>query len=274
MYQVNYHRASTVADAAKLQKKGDDAKYVSGGMTLIPAMKSRLAAPSDLVDLSRVAEMKGIKVSGKNVTIGAGTIHYDVANDAKLKAVCPALCYLASLIGDPAVRHRGTIGGSISNNDPAADYPSAMLALGATIVTNKREVAAAKFFTGLFETALKDGEIVTAVKFTAPAKAGYAKFPNPASRYAVVGVFVASDKDGVRAAVTGAGDDGVFRSKPVEAALAKSFTPEALDGVNISASGLMTDMHASADYRANLIAVMAKRATAMANGAEPDKTKK
>jgi len=263
MYSLNYHRASSVADAAKLQKKGDDAKYVSGGMTLIPAMKSRLAAPSDLVDLSRIKDLKGVKVSGKTVTIGAGTTHYDVANDAKLKSVCPALCDLASHIGDPAVRHRGTIGGSIANNDPAADYPAAMLALGATIITNKREVAAEKFFTGLFETALKEGEIVTGVSFTAPAKAGYEKFRNPASRYAIVGVFVARDKD-VRVAVTGAGDDGVFRSKAMEAALTKSFTPEALDGIKIDAGSLMSDMHASADYRANLIVVMAKRAVAKA----------
>lgn len=264
MYAVNYHRASSVADAVKLQKKGDDAKYVSGGMTLIPAMKSRLAAPSDLVDLSKIADIAGVKVSGKNVTIGAGTTHFDVANDAKLKAVCPALCHLASMIGDPAVRHRGTIGGSIANNDPAADYPSAMLALGATIITNKREIAAEKFFTGLFETALKDGEIVTAVKFTAPAKAGYEKFPNPASRYAIVGVFVAKGKD-VRVAVTGAGDDGVFRAKAMEAALTKSFGAAALDGVKVDASNLMTDMHATADYRAALIGVMAKRAVAKAN---------
>ncbi len=264
MYSVNYHRASSVADAVKLQKKGDDAKYVSGGMTLIPAMKSRLAAPSDLVDLSKIADIAGVKVSGKNVTIGAGTTHFDVANDAKLKAVCPALCHLASMIGDPAVRHRGTIGGSIANNDPAADYPSAMLALGATIITNKREIAAEKFFTGLFETALKDGEIVTAVKFTAPAKAGYEKFPNPASRYAIVGVFVAKGKD-VRVAVTGAGDDGVFRAKAMEAALTKSFDAAALDGVKVDASNLMTDMHATADYRAALIGVMAKRAVAKAN---------
>ncbi len=264
MYSVNYHRASSVADAAKLQKKGDDAKYVSGGMTLIPAMKSRLAAPSDLVDLSKIAAMTGVKVSGKNVEIGAATTHFDVANDAKLKAACPALCHLAAHIGDPAVRHRGTIGGSIANNDPAADYPSAMLALGATIVTNKREIAADKFFTGLFETALKDGEIVTAVKFTAPAKCGYEKFPNPASRYAVVGVFVAKGKD-VRVAVTGAGDDGVFRAKALETALSKSFNAAALDGVTVSASNLMADMHASADYRAALIGVMAKRAVARAN---------
>ena len=263
MYSLNYHRASSAADAAKLQKKGDDAKYVSGGMTLIPAMKSRLASPSDLVDLSRIKEMKGIKVSGKTVTIGAATTHYDVATDAKLRAVCPALCDLAAHIGDPAVRHRGTIGGSIANNDPAADYPAAMLALGATIVTNKREVAAEKFFTGLFETALKDGEIVTGVSFTAPAKAGYEKFRNLASRYAIVGVFVAKGRD-VRVAITGAGDDGVFRSKAMEAALAKSFTPGALDGVKVDAGSLISDMHASADYRANLVVVMAKRAVAKA----------
>ncbi len=264
MYSVNYHRAASVADAAKLLKNGD-AKLVSGGMTLIPAMKTRLAAPSDLVDLARIKELQGIKVSGKTVTIGAGTTHYDVSRDEKLRKVCPALSDLASMIGDPAVRHRGTIGGSVANNDPAADYPAALLALGATIVTNKREVAADKFFKGLFETALKDGEIITAVTFTAPAKAAYQKFRNPASRYAIVGVFVAKGKDGVRVAVTGAGDDGVFRSKEIEAALAKRFEAAALDGIKVSAGALMTDIHASADYRANLIAVMAKRAVAAAN---------
>lgn len=266
MYSLNYHRASSVADAVKQQKKGEDAKYVSGGMTLIPAMKSRLAAPSDLVDLTHITDLKGIKVSGKTVTIGGATTHAEVATDAKLKAVCPALSFLASHIGDPHVRHRGTIGGSIANNDPAADYPAAMLALGATIITNKREVPADKFFTGLFETALKDGEIVTGVSFTAPAKAGYEKFRNPASRYAIVGVFVAKGKDGVRVAVTGAGDDGVFRAKGMEAALAKSFDPAALDGLAIPASSLMSDMHASAEYRSSLVTVMAKRAVAKANG--------
>ena len=265
MYSLNYHRASSVADAVKLQKKGEDAKFVSGGMTLIPAMKSRLAAPSDLVDLAHIAEMKGIKVSGKAVTIGGGTTHAEVATDAKLKAVCPALSYLTSHIGDPHVRHKGTIGGSIANNDPAADYPAAMLALGATIITNKREVAADKFFTGLFETALKDGEIVTGVSFTAPAQAAYEKFRNPASRYAIVGVFVAKGKDGVRVAVTGAGDEGVFRAKGMEAALTKSFVPASLDGLAIPASGLMSDMHASAEYRSSLITVMAKRAVAKAS---------
>ncbi len=266
MYQVNYHRASSVAEAAKLQKSGEDAKYLSGGMTLIPAMRTRLAAPSDLVDLGRIADLKGIQVSGRTVTIRAGTTHAEVAADAKLKAVCPALSDLAAHIGDPHVRHRGTIGGSIANNDPAADYPAAMLALGATIVTDTREIAADQFFTGLFETALKEGEIVTGVRFTAPAAAGYEKFRNPASRYAIVGVFVARDDSGVRVAVAGAGENGVFRSEAIEVALAKSFTPDALSGVTVSPDDLMSDLHASAEYRANLVVVMAKRAVAKAAG--------
>jgi carbon-monoxide dehydrogenase medium subunit len=270
MYSVNYHRAASVADAVKLAKKGEDAKFLSGGMTLLPAMKTRLAAPSDLVDLGHIADMKGIKVSGKNVTIGGGTTHAEVALNEKLRAVCPAVSDLAAHIGDPAVRHRGTIGGSIANNDPAADYPAALIALDATVVTNKREIAAAKFFTGLFETALKDDEIVTAVKFTAPAKAGYEKFRNPASRYAMTGVFVAkgkaNGKDDVRVAVTGAGEDGVFRSKEIEAALSKKFDASALEGVTVPAKNLMADIHASSDYRAALVVVMAKRAVAKANG--------
>ena len=264
MYSVHYHRASSVADAAEFAKQGD-AKYLAGGMTLIPAMKTRLAAPSDLVDLGHIKELKGIKVSGESVTIGAGTTHFEVASDEKLKKVAPTMAYLASLIGDPHVRHKGTIGGSIANNDPAADYPAALLALGATIITNKREISADKFFTGLFETALKETEIVTGVTFTAPAKAGYEKFRNPASRYAIVGVFVAKGKDGVRVAVTGAGDEGVFRSKEIEAALAKKFEPSALEGVSVPSKGLMGDLHASPEYRANLIVVMAKRAVAQAN---------
>ncbi|MGN6468884.1 MAG: FAD binding domain-containing protein, partial [Rhizobiaceae bacterium] len=174
--------------------------------------------------------------------------------------------YLACHIGDPAVRHKGTIGGSIANNDPAADYPAALLALEATVVTDKREIAAADFFTGLFETALEDGEIVTAVKFTAPDKAGYEKFRNPASRYAMTGVFVAQGKGGVRVAVTGAGENGVFRSKEIEAALSNRFDASALEGVSVPSTNLMSDIHASADYRANLVVVMAKRAVARANG--------
>lgn len=263
MYSVNYHRAASVTDAAKLLKNGD-AKLVSGGMTLIPAMKTRLAAPSDLVDLARIKELQGIKVSGKTVTIGAGTTHYDVSRDEKLRNVCPALSDLASMIGDPAVRHRGTIGGSVANNDPAADYPAALLALGAIIVTNKREIAADKFFKGLFETALKDGEIITAVTFTAPAKAAYQKFRNPASRYAMVGVFVAKTANGVRVAVTGAGPS-VFRVKAMEEALAKNFSSDAIKDIKIPADGLNSDIHGSAEYRAHLVNVMARRAVDQAN---------
>lgn len=265
MYATNYHRASSVADAVALLTNAEDGKLVSGGMTLIPAMKTRLAAPSDLVDLRHVPELKGIRISGRNVTIGAATTHAEVASHAELASVCPAICHLASHIGDPHVRHMGTIGGSVANNDPAADYPAALLALGATIVTDKREIAAEDFFTGLFETALDDSEIVTAVSFSAPARCGYAKFPNPASRYAMTGVFVASGEDGVRVAVTGAGGDGVFRATDIEAALSRSFDPSALEGMSVPSADLMSDMHASADYRANLVVVMAKRAVAAAN---------
>jgi aerobic carbon-monoxide dehydrogenase medium subunit len=264
MYETNYHRASSVSDAVKLLKKAEDPKILAGGMTLIPTMKQRLASPSDLVDITKISDLVGIKVSGKTVTIGAATTHFDVSTNEKLAKVCPALCALASHIGDPHVRYRGTIGGSISNNDPAADYPSAMLALNATIITDKRTIAADKFFKGLFETALKDGEIVTAIEFTAPSKAAYSKFPNPASRYAMAGVFVAKDKDGVRVAVTGAGETGVYRHKAMEAALDNKFEAASIDGVKVDGKGLMTDMHASADYRAALIKVMAKRAVAAA----------
>lgn len=264
MYETNYHRAASVADAVKLLKKSEDPKILAGGMTLIPTMKQRLASPSDIVDITRIGELSGIKVSGKTVTIGAATTHYDVANNEKLAKVCPALCSLASHIGDPHVRYRGTIGGSIANNDPAADYPSAMLALGADIITDKRTISADKFFKGLFETALKDGEVITAISFTAPAKAAYSKFPNPASRYAMAGVFVAKDKAGVRVAVTGAGEGGVYRHKALEAALDKKFDASSVDGVKVDGKGLMSDMHATADYRAALIKVMAKRAVVAA----------
>jgi carbon-monoxide dehydrogenase medium subunit len=243
---------------------------MSGGMTLIPTLKQRLAKPSDVVDLNGIKDLAGIKVDGSGVTVGGMTRHFDVASSADVKKAIPALAYLAGHIGDPAVRNRGTMGGSVANNDPAADYPAALLALDATVVTNKREIAAAKFFTGLFETALKDGEIVTAVKFTAPAKAGYEKFRNPASRYAMTGVFVAkgkaNGKDDVRVAVTGAGEDGVFRSKEIEAALAKKFDASVLEGVTVPSKNLMSDIHASSDYRAALVVVMAKRAVTKANG--------
>jgi CO/xanthine dehydrogenase FAD-binding subunit len=265
MYETNYHRASSVADAASLFGQGEDAKYLAGGMTLIATMKQRLASPSDLVDLGRVAELKGISVNGSTVRIGAGTTHFDVASNAELRRACKAITDLAGMIGDPHVRHMGTIGGSVANNDPAADYPSAVLALNASVHTNKRAIPADAFFAGLFETALEDGEIITAIEFQAPAKAGYAKFPNPASRYAMTGVFVAKSAGGdVRVAVTGAGSNGVFRHSGMEAALSANWSPDAVSSQTVDASGLMSDIHGSSDYRANLGKVMAKRAVAAA----------
>ncbi|MEZ2222943.1 xanthine dehydrogenase family protein subunit M [Rhizobium sp. RCC_161_2] len=264
MYATNYHRASSVDEAVKLLSGADEGKYVSGGMTLIATMKQRLASPSDLVDLRHIPSLKGIRVDGRRVTIGAATTHAEVASSAAIRAVCPALCDLAGMIGDPHVRHMGTIGGSIANNDPAADYPSAMLGLGATIVTDKHQITADDFFTGLFETALEDGELITAITFEAPEKAGYAKFPNPASRYAMTGVFVAKGAGGARVAVTGAGADGVFRHAGMEQALAANWAPDAVANATVDSSALMSDLHATAEYRANLIKVMAKRAVAAA----------
>ncbi|MFO1132661.1 MAG: xanthine dehydrogenase family protein subunit M [Hyphomicrobiales bacterium] len=257
MENFNYHRPASVDDAVKAAKAKPEAKYMSGGMTLIPAMKQGLATPSDIIDLGA---LKNTGVSlGSTLVIKAGTTHAEVANNADVKKAIPALAGLAANIGDPHVRHKGTIGGSIANNDPAADYPSACLALGATIHTNARKIKADDYFTGLFSTALQDGEVVTAVEFPLPKKAGYAKFPNPASRYAMIGVFVADTADGVRAAVTGAGS-GVFRAKDVEAALAKGFSAASLNGVKVSSDNVAGDLHASAEYRAHLITVMAKRA--------------
>lgn len=265
MYETTYHRASSVDEAVKLLGGADDGKFVAGGQTLIPTMKARLAAPSDLIDLRHIADLKGIEVNGNHVKIGAGTTHAEVATDAALARACPAICHLASHIGDPHVRHMGTIGGSVANNDPAADYPAALLALNATIHTNSREISADDFFVGLFETALEEDEIITAVSFEVPEKAGYAKFPNPASRYALTGVFVARGNDGIRVTATGAGEEGVFRVSAIEEALANSFSEDALQNVSVSAEGLMSDIHASAEYRANLIKVMAKRAVATAS---------
>ncbi len=256
MENFAYHRPASVADAVVALKKAKDGKYMSGGMTLLPTIKLGLATPSDVVDLSGLKN-SGIESSGAALTVKAGTTHAEVVTGAK---AIPALAALASGIGDAQVRNRGTIGGSIANNDPAADYPAAALGLGATIHTNERKIAADAFFTGLFATALNADEVITAVEFPVPAKAGYAKFPNPASRYAMVGVFVAKLKDGsVRVAVTGAGPK-VFRETAMEAALAKDFSASALKGIAASAKDLNTDMHASAAYRAHLIGVMAKRA--------------
>ena len=264
MYATNYHRASSVDEAVKLLSDADEGKYVSGGMTLIATMKQRLASPSDLVDLRHIPSLKGIRVDGRRVTIGAATTHAEVASSAAIRSVCPALCELAGMIGDPHVRHMGTIGGSVANNDPAADYPSAMLALNATIVTDRRQIAAEDFFEGLFETALKGGELITAVTFEAPEKAGYAKFPNPASRYAMTGAFVARSEAGVRVAVTGAGADGVFRQADMERELAANWLPDAITSVTTDPAALLSDLHATAEYRANLVKVMAKRAVAAA----------
>jgi len=265
MYSTTYHRPSSVDEAVALFGKGKEAKYLAGGQTLIPVMKQRLAAPSDVIDLAKIKELVGIDVSGDTVTIKAATPHYDVASSAAVQRAIPALAHLASTIGDPAVRHRGTIGGSLANNDPAADYPSAVLALGATVKTNKRSIAADDFFKGLFTTALEDGEIITAVSFPVPAKAGYAKFPHPASRFALTGVFVAKTRAGdVRVAATGASQNGVVRVAAIEAALKANWSAAALAGLTISASGLMSDIHGSSDYRANLIKVMAERAVTAA----------
>jgi aerobic carbon-monoxide dehydrogenase medium subunit len=259
MYNFEYHRPKNVADAAKIVAGAAEGKFLAGGMTLIPTLKQRLAKPSDLVDLGRIAELKGIKREGNAVVIGAMTKHAEVAGSDVVKSAIPALAHLAEMIGDPQVRNRGTLGGSIANNDPAADYPAPVLALAATVITNKRKIAADDFFKGLFETALAPDEVITAVSFPIPEKAGYAKFPNPASRYAVVGVFVAKAGGGVRVGVTGAAPC-VFRQKEMEAALGKSFTPDAVAKVKQAADGLNSDIHASAEYRAHLVTVMAKRA--------------
>jgi carbon-monoxide dehydrogenase medium subunit len=265
MYQTTYHRASSVDEATSLFAKGNEAKYLAGGHTLLPVMKQRLASPSDVIDIGRIKDLVGIEVTGDAVTIKAATTHYDVANSAAVQKALSALAHLASTIGDPAVRHRGTIGGSLANNDPAADYPAAVLALGATVTTNKRTIAAGDFFKGLFTTALDDGEMITAVSFPIPAKAGYSKFPHPASRFALTGVFAVKTKAGdVRVAVTGAFQSGVARVGAIETALKTNWAASALDGVTISADNLMSDIHAAADYRANLIKIMAQRAVTAA----------
>ena len=261
MYTFTFERPSTTADAAKLAAAG--AKVLAGGQTLLASMKLRLADPGQLVDLGGIAELAGIKMEGNNVVIGAMTRHADVATNAAVLKAIPALADLASHIGDRQVRAMGTMGGSVANNDPAACYPSAVLGLGATVHTNKRKIAADDFFQGMFTTALEDGELITAISFPAPKKAAYIKFKQPASRFALIGVFVAQTDSGVRVAITGGGN-GVFRHAGLEAALNKSFTPEAAAAVQIDASDLSADLHASAAYRANLISVVTQRAVAKA----------
>ena len=263
MYNATYHKPASVDAAVAALSGADEGKVLAGGQTLLPTMKQHLAAPSDLVDV-RGAGLSGITISGSTVTIGATTTHAAVAAHADLRRLCHGMADLAGGIGDPAVRSMGTIGGSIANNDPAADYPAGVLGVGATIVTSSREIAADDYFTGLFSTALEEGEIITAIRFEAPTRCGYAKFRNPASRYAMTGVFVAQTTSGVRVAVTGAGADGVFRHAGMEAALSADFSAAALDGVHVEADGLLSDIHGSAAYRANLVKVMAKRAVAAA----------
>jgi len=265
MYEFKYHRPSTVRQAANLLAKNEDAKLIAGGHTLVPVMKQRLAAPPHLVDLSHIEGIDGIEVKGRALVIGALARHADVANSATVAEAIPALAELAGQIGDPAVRHRGTIGGSLANNDPTADYPAAVMALGATIVTNKRKLKPEEFFQGLFTTALEPDEIITKVSFPLPKKAAYQKFRNQASRYALVGVFVARMPSAVRVTVTGAGSDGVFRVEAFEEALKKRFSPKALEGLSVSPDGLNSDLHGSAEYRAHLIGVLAKRAVDDAN---------
>jgi carbon-monoxide dehydrogenase medium subunit len=262
MYNFDYSKARSVADASSKLKATADSKLLAGGMTLLPTIKLRLAKPAALVDLGTIADLEGIDVSGNTVTIKAMTRHADVARSEAVAKAIPALASLAGGIGDVQVRYRGTIGGSVANNDPAADYPAACLGLGATIVTSKRELAADGFFQGLFTTALEPDEIITAIRFPVPERAAYMKFKNPASRYAIVGVMVSKGPQGVRVAVTGAGDNGVFRVKAMEDALAKSFKPDAVANIKVPADGMLSDIHASAEYRAHLVTVMAKRAVA------------
>lgn len=266
MYAFTYHRPETIRQAAGLLSRKDDAKVLAGGQTLLPTMKQRLASPGNLVDLGKVTEMQGIERKGRAIVIGAMTTHAEVANSTIVQEAIPGLAALAGNIGDPHVRHRGTIGGSVANNDPAADYPAACLAMGATIITNKRKIAADDFFQGMFDTALEDGELITKISFPMPAKAAYMKFPNPASRYALVGVCVAKRGSEVRVAVTGAGASGVFRWTEAEAALAKRFSSKSLEGIAARAAGLNADIHADAEYRAHLIGVMARRAVDAATG--------
>ncbi len=263
MYETRYRRPKSLAEAASMFSSAGDARYLSGGQTLIPALKQRLAAPSDLIDVAGLPELKGFAAADDTLTVGAAMTHAEVADSKVAAQAIPALAALAATIGDPAVRHMGTLGGSLANNDPAADYPAAALALGATIHTSKRQIGAADFFTGLFTTALEEGEIVTKVDFPVPAKAAYEKFRNPASRYAMAGVFITVMKDGaIRVGVTGAGNTGAFRATAIEAALTKSWSPAAIDAVTIDERAMLSDIHGTAAYRANLVKVMAKRALA------------
>lgn len=263
MYEFTYSKASSLDDATSQFGTAEEGKYMSGGMTLLPTLKQRLARPSNVIDLAEVPDMAGIEVSGGIVSIKAMTRHAAVAASADVQGAIPALAKLAGGIGDPMVRNRGTIGGSIANNDPAADYPGSVVGLGATIHTNKREIAGDDFFLDLFETALEEDEIITKVTYPVPDRAGYMKFPNPASRYCIVGVMVSQKGSEIRVGVTGAGACA-FRVPEMETALASSFTPAAVADIKIPDGDLNGDIHASSEYRAHLVTIMAKRAVAEA----------
>ena len=265
MYSLNYVKAKSVKEAAEFLSSHPEAKVLAGGMTLIPTLKLRLAKPTHLVDIGGLAELRRIELKAGKLVIGAGATHCEVSRSPVVRKAIPALAELASVIGDPQVRNLGTIGGSVANNDPAADYPAAVMGLDATVVTTKRELAADKFFQGLFATALGDGEIIVRIEFPLVKRAAYSKFHHPASGFAMAGVFVAQTAGGARVAVTGAGP-GVFRWKEAEAALAKSLKPAALEGLKLDSSGFNNDIHADRDYRANLVRVMAKRAVAKLSG--------
>jgi aerobic carbon-monoxide dehydrogenase medium subunit len=264
MYNFTYHRPTGLRQAGNMLTKLEEAKLLAGGQTLIPVMKQRLASPANIIDLNRIEGLDGIELKGRSLVIGAMARHVDVATSDVVKQNLPALAELAEMVGDPHVRHRGTLGGSVANNDPNADYPAACLGLGATIVTTKRRVKADDFFKGMFETALEPDEIITKVMFPLVKKAGYIKFRNPASRFALVGVFVSKRGSEIRVAVTGAGASGVFRVAAFEEALKKRFAAKSLDGLTVPATGLASDIHGSAEYRAHLIGVLAKRAVAKA----------
>jgi carbon-monoxide dehydrogenase medium subunit len=265
MYNFTFHRPTTVRQAAGLLARNPDGKLLAGGHSLLPVMKQRLAQPSALVDLSLVEGLSGVELKGRSVVIGAMSRHADVANSQVLKDVLPGLAAVPGSIGDPQVRNRGTIGGSIANNDPNADYPAACLGLGATIITNKRRIAADDFFQGMYTTALEDGEIIVKVSFPIAKKAAYEKFKHPASGFALVGVFVSKRGADIRVAVTGAGSNGVFRVTAFEEALKKRFAAKSIEGMTIPATGMNADIHASPEYRAHLVSVLAKRALNKAN---------
>ncbi|WP_440997896.1 FAD binding domain-containing protein [Arhodomonas sp. SL1] len=263
MYAFEFHRASDIDDALKQLAADDEAQFIAGGQTLLQSLRQRLAMPSTLVDLGGLTELAGIERDGDELDIGALSRHAEVAASATVRDAAPALAELAGGIGDAQVRNMGTLGGSIANNDPAADYPAGLVGLGATVVTTGREIAADDFFTGMFETALEEGELILGVRFPVPKRAGYVKFPQPASRYVLVSVFVAETNDGVRVAVAGAGPC-VFRVPEMEQALARDFRPEALDGIRVDPGGLNEDLHATPEYRAHLVGVIARRAVAAA----------